>query len=218
MMRKALLVAAAAVVLPHALAAQTIGVGVRASTFGVGGEVSLRLMNNIGIRGGFGVFPSDYTGDIDDVQYTVEPTSPLMNVGVDFYPGRGGLRVGGGLLLISKETSLTGEYTGTVDIGGRTYTGSEVGSLTGLLDHGTSAPYVNIGFGRTTARGIGLFLDLGAAFMSEPGLTLTASGPAAGRPEFQADLERERQKAQEDARKYLKVLPLVSIGLKFGLM
>jgi hypothetical protein len=216
MMRMALVVAVTVVTLPGAAFAQSFGIGVRGGTFGFGGEVSIRLMDNLGVRGGVGVLPFEYSGDFGDVRYSVKPTSPLMNAGVDFFPGFGSLRVGAGLLFVTNTTDLTGEYTGTVDIGGRTYRGDEVGTLTGALDHGSMAPYLNLGFGGR-GRGVGLFLDLGAAFMPDPTLTLEASGPAANNPQFRQDLEEERRNAEEDARKYLRIFPVISLGLRFGL-
>jgi hypothetical protein len=218
MLRRTLILAAAVAMLPLPAPAQTVGIGMRAGTFGLGGELSVRLTDNLAVRGGVGVLPVEWTGDLGDISYTVKPTSPLGNVGIDFFPGGAGLRLGAGLLFISETTDLTGEYSGTVRIGDRTYTGAEVGSLTGLLDHGSMAPYVNIGFGRGAARGLGLFLDLGAAFMAEPSLTLRATGPATQSAEFQQNLEKERQKAEEDARRYLRIFPMVSIGLRFGIM
>lgn len=219
LLRPLLAAALAAVLLaPAPAAAQTgVSVGVRAGTLGLGAEASLRVMDNLAVRGGLGVFPFEYAGDFGDVRYTVEPTSPLASIGVDYFPGFGGLRVGGGMLFFSNETTMLGEFTGTVDIGGTTYSGSDVGTLSGALDHGSMAPYVNLGLGGRGGRGLGLFLDLGAAFMSEPSLSLTASGPAAQSPQFQQDLERERRDAEEDARRYLRVWPVLSVGLRFGL-
>lgn len=218
MLRTVLVTGLVAFTLPLGAAAQSLGIGARAGTLGLGAEVSARLTNNIGVRGGIGVIPVQPSGSFGDVDFTIDPASPLANIGIDFYPGAGGFRLGGGLLFITENTTMEAEYTGTVEIGGRTYTGSEVGELTGALDHGGMAPYVNIGFGRTTRRGVGLFLDLGAAFLPEQSVALTASGAAANDPQFQEDLERQRQQSEDDANTYLRVLPIISIGLRFGLM
>jgi hypothetical protein len=219
MLRKVLVATVSlALALPAGTSAQTIGIGVRAGTLGLGGEVSVRLLDNLAVRGGIGAIPLEHSNTFSDIDYTIKPTSPLANLGVDFHPGAGGFRIGGGLLFIPNNTTLDGEYSGTVRIGNNTYSDAEVGALRGELDHGAMAPYVNAGFGRTVAPGVGFFVDLGAAFLAEPGLTLTASGQASEREEFQQDLERERQRAEEDARKYLRVLPIISIGVRFGVM
>ena len=217
MMRKLLAVALLAGVLPAAASAQGIGVGARIGTLGVGGEIAVGLSSRFEVRGGFGVLPVEISRTYSDVEYTIEPTSPLANIGVDFYPLGTSLRIGAGMLFLSEPTTLGGEFTGTVEIGDRTYTGSEVGTLSGELDHGSRAPYAIVGFGSHTGRGIGLFLDLGAAFMSDPVLRLEATGPVADDPQFQADLERERAEAEEDAKDFLKVLPIASIGIRIGI-
>jgi hypothetical protein len=217
MLRTVLVTGLVVLALPFGAHAQTLGIGVRAGTLGLGPEVSARLTSHVGVRGGIGGIPVEPTGSFGDVDYTVSPASPLANVGLDFYPGAGGFRLGGGLLFITESTSMEAEYTGTVTIGGRTYQGSEVGALTGELDHGSAAPYLNIGFGRTTARGVGLFLDLGAAFLPDQSVSLTATGEAANQQQFCDDLERQRQQSEDDANTYLRVFPILSFGLRFGL-
>ena len=217
MMRRILAVTLTAGLLPAGVSAQGIGVGARAGTLGVGGEIAVGATSSLTIRGGFGVLPVEFSRTYSDVDYTSEPTSPIANAGIDFFPGGGNLRIGVGMLFLSEPTTLGGEYTGTVNIGGQTYTGSEIGTLTGELDHGSSAPYAIVGFGRHTGRGVGVFLDLGAAFMKDPTLTLTATGPIASDPTFQANLEREEAEAQEAAQDYLKILPIVSVGVRIGI-
>lgn len=212
------LVATIAMAIPLALSAQTVGVGVRAGTLGLGGEVTVRVTNNIALRGGYGVVPFDLNAEFEEVEYTVEPTSPFANVGVDFFPFRGGFRLSGGLMFLQQPSTLRAEFTGEVEVGDETYTSDEVHALIGTLDHGSMAPYVTIGFGRTFRRGLGLFLDLGAAYMlDEATFTLDAEGPMADDPEFRAQMQREEQRVQEDAGDYLRLWPILSIGLRFGL-
>jgi hypothetical protein len=216
-MRKLLITGILLLALPTGAHAQTFGIGARVGTLGLGGEASVRVMDNLSVRGGFGVIPLEYDGTLSDAEYRFRPSSPFVNVGVDFFPMAGGFRIGGGLLFTPEPTTLEGETSGMVAIGGRMYTGSEVGTLTGTLDHGAVAPYVTIGFGRTTARGLGLFLDLGAAYLGEPGVTFSADGSAADDPQFRADLQRHAEEAQEAAGGYLRILPVLSIGLRYGI-
>lgn len=213
MVRRILLVAAA-VMVPATASAQNFGVAARAGSMGVGGEASLAFGRLI-VRGGYGVIPVEFEGTYSDIDYTIEPTSPLMNVGVDYHLSQR-MRIGGGLLMVNEPTTLNGEFEGSVTIGNDTYEDEEVGALVGELDHGGAAPYVIIGFGRQNAPGLRFFLDLGAAFMKEATFDLTATGVAASQPQFQADLERERLDAEEAAKDYLRVLPIISLGVRFG--
>lgn len=218
MMRRILLAAAAAIVLPMTVSAQSIGVGVaaRAGSLGFGGEVAVNVTRYIGVRAGVGAMPLSYTGEMEDVRYHVDSTSPMTNIGVDFYPGLFDVRLGGGLLFITNPTTFDAQYSGTVTINGQTYTDSEVGALTGELDHGKAAPYAILGLGRQTNKGIGIFLDVGAAFLEEQRFTYSTTGELSDDPTFQAELAAEAQKIEDDVNKYIKVYPILSVGIKFG--
>jgi hypothetical protein len=220
MMRRFLLVAAVLAALPATAAAQNFSIGARVGTLGLGPEVGLQLTNLIVLRGGAGFIPLSYTGELGgdgDLVFTLKPTSPIMNVGVDLSLGDFGLRLGGGMLLLPNATTFEGEYTGAVRIGGQEYQGSQIGTLLGELIHGSASPYANIGFGAMTGRGMNIFMDIGAAFMKDPTLTLTATGQAASDPNFQQSLERERASIEDQVQGKLRILPIVSLGFRYGL-
>jgi hypothetical protein len=207
------------IALPMSASAQTIGVGIaaRAGSLGFGGEVAVGVSRYLGVRAGIGVMPLSYTGDVEDVNYRVESTSPMKNIGVDFYPGFFDLRLGGGLLFISNPTTFDARYSGTIDINGQTYTDAEVGALRGELDHGSAAPYAIIGLGRQTNKGIGIFLDVGAAFLEEQRMSYTSTGALSSDPTFQANLAAEASEIEDEVNKYVKVFPILSAGIRFGI-
>jgi hypothetical protein len=193
-------VTAAAVLLPVPAAAQvSFGVAARGGSLGLGGELAAGYGRHITVRAGIGVLPLGYTGDAEDVRYRIEATSPVSNFTVDLYPGLADLRISGGMMFFPEPTTFAGRFSGTVQIGNETYTDEEVGTLVGELDHGSSAPFVMIGLGRQTNRGLGIFLDLGAGFMKEQRFSYQVTGGIAADTshpryaEFQANLEAERQ-------------------------
>lgn len=220
MLRKVLVAASAVtMLLPTAVSGQSIGIGVaaRAGSLGFGGEVAVNVTRFFGVRGGIGVMPLSYNGEMEDVHYHVESTSPLSNVGVDFYPGFFDVRLGGGLLFIQNPTTFDARYSGQVEIGGTMYSDEEVGALTGDLDHGSAAPYVVLGLGRQTNRGIGIFLDLGAAFLEEQRMSYSTTGTLSGDPNFEAALEAEAQEIEDEVNRYVKVYPILSAGIRYGI-
>ena len=220
MLRKVLMASTAAIMLlPVGASAQHIGVGVaaRAGSLGLGGEVAVNVTRYFGVRGGIGVLPLSYTGDVEDVRYHIEATSPISNIGVDFYPGLFDLRLGGGLMFISNPTTFEARYAGTIEINGTTYTDAQVGALKGELDHGSSAPYVVLGLGRQTNRGIGIFLDLGAAFLSEQRMGYTTTGTLSGNTDFEANLAAEAREIEDEVNRYVKVYPILSAGIRYGI-
>lgn len=196
--------------------AQGIAVGARAGTLGLGGEAAVGIGQRLAIRGGVGVIPVTPKGTFSDVDYEVELPSPLMTLGADLYllPS---LRIFGGMLFGAEETNITGDFTGTVNIGGTEYSKSQLGDLTGTVKSATAAPFVGIGFGRHVARGFGLTLDLGVAFMGEADLELEATGPISTNATFQNELEEERREVEQDLRDYTKLFPVLSLGFRFGL-
>lgn len=220
-MMRGVLVAASAVtmLLPAAVSAQSIGIGVaaRGGTLGFGGEVAVNVTRFFGVRGGIGIMPFSYDGEMEEVRYHVESTSPLSNIGVDFYPGLFDLRLGGGLMFLQNPTTFDARYSGTVTINGTQYTDAEVGALRGDLDHGSPAPYVVLGLGRQTNRGLGIFLDLGAAFLDEQRMSYSTTGELSGQPDFEAALEAEAQQIEDEVNRYVKVFPILSVGIKYGI-
>jgi hypothetical protein len=225
-MRKSLfaLAVAAFVALPGVVAAQGFGVAGRAGTLGIGAEGALGLGDAIVIRGGIGLMPFeiDPTSFWDvgtDVEATLTLPESWYNVGIDLYLGSS-FRIGGGMLYKPDDPTISGTLTGSasIDIGGTTYTATDVAEVTGALVSKTTAPYVLIGFGKHTSSGIGLFLDLGVAMLGEPEVQLAATGNSTviNSGEFQSRLRQEEQNLEDDAGKYLQYWPILNIGLRIG--
>ena len=206
----------AGAILPTAVQAQ-LGIAARGGSFGLGGEVSFDINRHLGLRGGIGTVPVKPSGTFGEVDFKITPPSTLANAGIDVYPLGGIFRLSGGFLL-NHDFSMEGQYTGTqtININGVAYTGTEAGTVRGEFNYSSTAPYVSFGFsGR--GRGIGLSLDTGAAMLGAPELLLTANGSAAQNPTFLQNLRAEQQKDQDKANKYMKILPLVSLGIRIGI-
>lgn len=214
----ALLLAAALAAAPSGLSAQGFGLAARAGTMGIGAEGAVSLGPRFALRGGLGLLPVEPSTTIDDIDFTLTLPKTWFNIGADFYVA-GGFRIGAGLLFKPDDPELVGEITSPVEIGDETYSPDQVSSLSGLLDSNDQAPYAILGFGRHVASGIGLFLDLGVAFLGEPEVRLSAEGDPAivNSTEFQAELRSEEQNIEDDAGSYLQLWPILNVGLKIGL-
>lgn len=206
----------AALGIPAAAAAQGLGIAARVGTLGLGGEAAVALTERVVVRGGLGLTPFEPTATFDDIDVTL--TLPTWyNVGVDLYLN-GALRFGGGMLFKADDPELTGTFNAPQDIGGTTFTPAEIGTLRGVIDSSDSVPYVLLGFGKHTAPGIGLFLDLGVAFLGDPDVTLTSEGGTlSDDPSMQSALDQEAQDFEDDMRTYLRFWPILSLGLRIGL-
>lgn len=216
--------AAALILVPAAVQAQGFAIAGRAGTLGAGGEAALGLGPNLAIRGGIGLIPLEIDAtdliDANGVEAKLKLPKSWYNVGLDLYLG-GGFRVGGGMMFKPDDFVMDGTLTGSasIEIGGVTYTATDVATLEGRLVSKSSAPYALIGFGRHTKSGIGLFLDLGVALMGDPDVELSATGnpTVINSTEFQSRLAAEEQNIKDDAGTYLKYWPILNLGLKVGI-
>lgn len=218
-MRKTLLALAAVVALtvPAGITAQGFGVAARAGTIGLGAEAALGITDALVIRGGLGLMPLEPSATISDIDFTLKLPETWFNIGADLYLGSG-FRIGGGMLFKPDDPTLEGELLTNVDIGGRDFTPAELGTLTGTLNSKDQAPYALIGFGKHTSSGIGLFLDLGVAFTGDPEVSLDArNGTFSDAAELQSRLRTEERNLEEDLGQYLKMWPILNLGLKIGI-
>lgn len=225
-MKKTLLALATVAMLAVPGTAQAqFGVAARAGTLGIGGEAALGLGDALVVRGGIGLMPLEVDAtsfwDVgNDVEATLKLPKTWYNIGADLYLG-GSFRVGAGMLFKPDDPTVTGTVEGTasIEIGGQTYTASDVAEVEGRLVSKEQAPYVLIGFGKHTSQGIGLFLDLGVAFTGDPTVELEATS---GNPtvinssQFQSQLAAEEQSLQDDLPTYAKYWPILNIGLRIG--
>jgi hypothetical protein len=195
--------------------AQGLAFAGRAGTLGLGGEAAIALTEPVVLRGGIGFTPFEPTMTFGGLDVALDlPT--VYNVGIDFYLN-GAFRIGGGMLFRAGDPEVRGEFTESQEIGGTTFTPQEIGTLHGVLDAKDRATYVLIGFGRHTAAGIGLFLDLGVAFVGDPSVRLSASGGTlSDDPATISALEQEAMEFEEDMQGYLKLWPILSIGIRLG--
>ena len=217
-MRKSILTVSTVLFLavPAVVSAQGLGIAARAGTLGVGAEIALGLTNWFVIRGGAGLMPFEPSTSIEDIDVTLI-LPEWFNVGVDVYLG-GSFRIGGGVLFKSDDPRVEGNFTTDQDIGGRSFTPAELGTLTGVLSSRDRAPYALIGFGNHISSGIGLFLDLGVAFLGEPEINLYATeGTFLDRAELNSRLAAEARDWEESAGSYLNYWPIFNLGVRIGL-
>jgi hypothetical protein len=199
-------------------AAGQIALGVKAGTTGVGGDISVRVAPRIALRAGATVMPIKPEGTFSDVSYQVDIPGPLFTANADIYL-LGGLRVMGGMLVGADETTITGIFQGTVDIGGQSYSGAELGALLGEITSNNVAPFAGIGLGKTVGR-LGVSLDIAAAFLGDPTLALRAnSGTCSQNAQcnalLQANLVRESAEILDDFGMYARLYPMLTLGLHF---
>lgn len=199
---------------PVAASAQIAVLG-KIGSGGLGGDVAIPLTDRLGVRGGIGFIPLEFEDvEIDDLEYDITTPDFFATVGLDLKVA-GPLRVMGGLLFRSGDFEYETFSTGSIEVGDRTFT--ETGRLFGEWENNTTSPFVGIGLGSTVGSGLGFFLDVGVAFTGDPEITAIVDGNLANVPGVQAEVERERQRINDDIPGYAEYWPFIQLGLRIGL-
>jgi hypothetical protein len=203
------------------VAAQTarsggIGVGVTAGTLGIGPEVNFRS-DNFGVRGSATFLGVSRSVESDGIDYDGKLKLRSFGVAADFYPGGGGFRISAGARISKNRVELfaaPGAST-SVEVGDVTYTGAQIGTLSGEIRPNKLAPTLTLGYGGGKSRGVYFSADAGAMFQGKPKVrNLVASGPIASNASFQTQLAIEKAEIEDDIDNF-KIYPILQLGLGY---
>jgi hypothetical protein len=198
-----------------ACSAHAAGVGLRAGTTGVGGDVGWNLAPTLDARVGYSALSFSHNLNSTDVRYDAKLKLSNLSALIDFSPFIGAFRFTGGLIANDNKYNLAGTGT-SYRINGHTYSASEVG-LGGTVKSGRSlAPYLGIGYGNVARAGVNFYFDLGIMFMGSPKASLVAScGGSANCAQLRNDLNAEQARIQDDLS-HFKYYPVANVGLTIG--
>ncbi len=201
---------------PGAATAQTTGlsVGPTIGSDGVGADVLYKVSPFVAARGGFRYASFDLNRTIDDVRYDLDVGFTSGVAAVAVHPFMNGFRISGGAYFSGREVGLLATPASPVEIGNATYTPEEIGSLVGGSDWNNTAPFLGVGFnnGLNAMKRFGFQAMLGAAYIGDPDVTLTASGGLlASDPSFQDDIDLEAQRLADDLDDF-PFHPVLSLG------
>ncbi|MGZ8274422.1 MAG: hypothetical protein ACXWUM_10945 [Burkholderiaceae bacterium] len=202
-------------------AAQAAGVGLRAGTTGVGGDVGFSLMPTLSARIGYSGLSYSRDVDVTDITYDGKLRLSNLNLLLDFSPLPGPFRVTGGFILNDNKVDVTGRPTnGTYTLNGTAYPAAAIGTLGGEVKSGNrAAPYLGIGYGNVAGFGVNFYFDLGVMFQGTPNATLSASCGASVSAtlcsQVQSDVAAEQAKLQNEISGF-KYYPVANIGITIG--
>lgn len=198
-----------------ATADNNLWLGVKAGTLGIGIEGTWRPIDWLDLRLGANRFDYGDSGSQAGINY--DGTLQLQT-----YYGTANLRfplspfrVSLGYFSNSNKVLLQSTDTPTFDIGGITYTATEVGTLTSNTNWASSSPYVGAGFDFEILNRVGLNFDFGVLLQGDPRVSLTSDGTLSDNQIFLDALEVERAELEDDLSA-LKAYPVVSLGLNFS--
>lgn len=221
-MRGVLPVLTALFIITTSAAAQSVWIGGRVGTLGVGADISVAASDWFILRGGAGLLDveTDLTtvsGLADNRNGILALPKPFYTVGADIEVGN--FRIGGGMLYKSEDPHYAirlGDGA-SIAIGEGTYTEPEVTQITATLLSDAWAPYALVGFGQHTSSGLGLFLDIGVAFLDHPKLQMSAAGDASvlHTRGFREDLRAEQRSVRGDMGDLVNFWPILSLGVRY---
>lgn len=213
---------AVAILLASGAAAADFGVGVKAGTLGLGLEArwdppvpwfDLRVGVNsydYNDKAGYAGIDYDATLALDSFYLTTNfkfPASPF--------------RLTLGAFDNGNEIQMTNQDIGgaNFNIGGGSFSSSDVGSLESVVSFSSTSPYLGFGFDFELFGKAGLNLDFGVLWQGEPTLTLEATGLDSAPAQIQAPLsqalEAERLEL-EDEMSNLKAWPVISLAFVYN--
>jgi hypothetical protein len=216
--RTAVVVLLAGGAFPTGAVAQ-FGVAARASTLGIGAEVSYRASSHLGVRAGGNWLRFTRDGTVDEIDYEITPRFKNATALLDVFPFGRAFHVTGGIMMNGNEGQLDGVVNQPVRIGNTTYSPEQIGALTGTVTFDDIAPYLGLGFAGSGR--VAFLFDIGVAFSGTPRATLVGNSTLTGaeKAAFDANVELEQMELQAeiDDREYLKYHPVISVGLRIRL-
>jgi len=194
-----------------------IALGVKASTLGVGAEGTVGLLRGLNLRAGANVLWFDYEVNTSDIDYDLDVDLLSFPILLDWHPfKKSAFRISAGMLINQNEADAEASSQAIYTIGGTDYTAAEVGTLSGHVDFNEVAPYVGIGWGNAVGKNKNwsFSCDFGVVYQGAANIDLTASGPIASDPTFQANLAQERKELEDELDDY-KYYPVISLGVTY---
>lgn len=190
-------------------------IGLKAGALGLGVEYTRQFSERLAFRAGLNGSRLGFDSVESGIDYAFDLVWDSVSLGVDFHPTRKPLRLSLGLLRNDNRLEAAARLSGSVDIGGTSYTPAEVGALSARVGFGSTAPFAGIGWDWSrNARRIGVSFDLGVVSQGNPEVTLTATGTLSSDPAFQADMATEAAELQADLDGF-DLMPYATLGLVF---
>lgn len=213
----ALAVATSAQAQSHGEARPGVAIGATAGTTGLGVEAQISLGPVFTLRGTIDKLSHDFDQGYDGVDYQAALEFDTLGGFIDMHPLGNGLFISGGAYSGSRDINLLATPSQPVELGGQTYSPSQVGTLDGRIKLQDIAPFVGVGWDDTFHRRSrwGFRALAGLAFSEAPEVALTSSGGTLSNDAaFQNRLNQEAARIVDEADGY-GVFPVLQLGLNY---
>jgi hypothetical protein len=209
------------------------GIGVKLSSFGIGGEIAARVMHRANVRAGFGIFSYSDSFTKDGIPYTAQLDLKTVEGHFDIFPWAGKFHVSPGIIgyigdPITARASIPGGKSFT--LGGVRYYSDPAApvNINGKINFNQAAPMITVGWGNLVPRNHNHFVfsfEAGVAFQGPPKTTLTLMGnvcdasavncrSVASDPTVQSHIVSEDRKFN-NSLSFLQAYPVISAGFGY---
>jgi hypothetical protein len=187
-----------------------VSFGIHAGTLGYGVTFERPLLFNASVRIETGLLSVSDERTYDGNPYTSTFHHADVLLAGDWRPSGGRLRLSAGLLFGDDRRTLVARNNGGMYLlNGDSYAPGATGTIAGQVSFNHPSLYAGFGTGTGLLRGLSLSFDVGAVLRNGT-TTMTATGPLAGNPVFQRDLNAVGAQLQT---RYIE--PVIGIGLVF---
>jgi hypothetical protein len=210
-----------------------VGIGVKVSSFGVGGEIAARVVHRANVRAGFGIFSYSDSFTKDGVPYSAQLDLKTVEGHFDIFPWAGKFHVSPGVITyvgdpISARVLILGGKSFT--LGGVTYYSDAAAPVNGngKINFNQAAPMITVGWGNLVPRNHNHFVfsfEAGVAFQGSPKTALALAGnvcdaaavncrSVASDPTVQSNIVSEERKFN-NSLSFLQAYPVISAGFGY---
>jgi hypothetical protein len=208
-----------------------IGIGVKVSTLGIGGDVAIAVSHRTNVRIGFNAFRYGHTFDKDGVTYKGNLDLRSAQATYDMFLLKG-LHISPGVLFyngnqVTANASVPGGQTFTLSNTSYVSDAADPVNGTGKLTVYKAAPMLLFGIGNLVPRRghFSTSIEIGAAYQGPPRVTLNLGGSVcdptglfcraiSSDPTIQSNIAAEQAKLNKSASPY-KFYPVLSFGVGY---
>jgi hypothetical protein len=189
-------------------------------TQGLGIGIVAKLSDRTNFRIGGNYLNTRITLRESDVEYRARQEWRNAPILFDWFPSAtGSFRFTGGVIANGNRFSVESRPNsfGFLDLNNRTYSSSQVPSVTGTVKFNSAAPYLGVGWGNPVREGTnwGYLVDLGVAYQGRAKASLTATCGAVSAAlcaQIIADANAEATQLQNELRGY-RWIPFVQAAV-----
>ncbi len=195
-----------------------VALAAEGGTTGIGPAIWITASPALSLSAGYGALDIDETYSTDGVDYdgSAELSNPYALL--RWHPFKGNFNIAAGAVFTDNQVAVVGRpgAGSTFEIGGVEFDADQVGSLQGDVEWSNStAPYLGIGWAKKPGEnGWGAYLDIGVMDSGSAQAMLTADGPLAADPTFQARLRQEEQEVNDELDEF-DLYPVIKLGLMY---